>query len=208
MADAQGLSISSNQEQGDKNQAELSAQADLLAEMQHGIERLERLVERQDEQRTREANQRPPAKRLASSSSSDNRQLVSNDMFQYQHKLESTADRAAEVRAHNNQFGNGLVAARQARANISALDTSAITPQCRTAIDRLALTKTSKVELLKGAEKAMVAGRFSQPAFIKSCLQMDIRQSSARTCAEEMQRLCIETMSVDSNQLRRQRRTV
>jgi hypothetical protein len=56
MADAQSLSISSNQVQGDKNQAELRAQAEILAEMQHGIERLERLVERQDEQRTREAN--------------------------------------------------------------------------------------------------------------------------------------------------------
>jgi hypothetical protein len=33
MADAQGLSISSNQEQGDKNQAELRAQAEILAEM-------------------------------------------------------------------------------------------------------------------------------------------------------------------------------
>jgi hypothetical protein len=153
------------------------------------VERLDEQRTREANQRTREADQRPPAKRLASSSSSDNRQSVPNDKFQYQHKLESQADRAAETRAHNHQFGNGLVAARQARDNISTLDTSTITPQCKTAIDRLALTKTSKMELLKGAEKAMVAGRFSQPAFIKACVQMDVRQSSARSCAEEMQRL-------------------
>jgi hypothetical protein len=189
MADALGLSFSSNQVQGEKNQTELRAQAEMMADMQHSIERLERLVERQDEQRTREANQRPPAKRLASNTSSDTRRSVSNDKIQYQHKLESTADRAAEVRAHNHQFGNGLVAAREARANTSVIDTSAIIPQCRTAIDRLALTRTSKMELLKNAEKAMVGGRFSQPAFMRACLHMDIRQSSARTCAEELQRL-------------------
>jgi hypothetical protein len=103
--------------------------------------------------------------------------------------VQNAADRADEERAHNHQFGNGLVAARQARANSSVLDTSTITPQCKTAIDRLALTKTSKMELLKGAEKAMVAGRFSQPAVIKACVQMGVRQSSARSCAEEMQRL-------------------
>jgi hypothetical protein len=198
MADALGLSFSSNQMQGDKNQTELRAQAEMLAEMQHSIERLERLVERQDEQRTREANQRPPAKRLASSTSSDNRQSVPNDRFQYEHKLGSTADRAAEMRAPNHHFGNGSVVARQARANTSTIDTSAITPQCRTAIDRLALTRTSKVELVKGAEKAMVGGRFSQPAFIKSCLHMDIRQSSARTCAEELQFL-YTTLKEDEN---------
>jgi hypothetical protein len=49
MAEAQGLSITSNQEQGEKNQAELTALAENMAEVRHGIERLERLVERQEE---------------------------------------------------------------------------------------------------------------------------------------------------------------
>jgi hypothetical protein len=42
MADAQGLSIANNQEHGENNRAELTAHAELLAEMQHGIERLSR----------------------------------------------------------------------------------------------------------------------------------------------------------------------